>query len=458
MGRLKVPGPGSYDIPDHMKFGGPVGGRGSATFASTTSRLRKETDHMGDPGAYDIEHVGVHMGKKEPMSAKTGRSFNRDINTGKGSFGSTSNRSSSAPPRSQRGGPGENDYSHMYATGASQNSARGSSSFMSSVPLGGHIRKSDTPGVGEYDPNKIESKNFQKNGSAIFAGSVSSRGVASKSTTGTNVGPGSYDLSGRSIEAQLSSKTNPRSPGFGSSTTRENAGGRSKSPAPGAYDAAVNQTLEAKSKRSFNTSASMGKANFGTFVPRLKEGKMGEGGDPGAYSIENQGVNSGKAESISARSTRSFNRDVGRGRGSFCSTSARSRTPDARSQRGGPGEHDYSHLYATGKGSQSARGSSSFLSATPLGGHVRKSDTPGVGEYNFTSPLLSKSASAKSGSHMFAGGATSRGASSHSTTGTHVGPGSYELDGNSIASKAVKAKNPRLPGFNSSSVRNSPED
>ena len=49
-----------------------AGGRPTATFASSTSRLRKETDQMGDPGAYDIEHSGVHMGKKEPMSARSG--------------------------------------------------------------------------------------------------------------------------------------------------------------------------------------------------------------------------------------------------------------------------------------------------------------------------------------------------------------------------------------------------
>ena len=411
---------------------------------------------MGDPGAYDIEHTGVHMGRKEPMSAKSGRSFNRDINTGKGSFNSTLSRSTSAPPRSQRGGPGEHDYSHLYSTGSGPNSSRGSSSFLSSTPLAGHIRKSDTPGVGEYNPHRMEGKNFSKEGSAIFAGSNSSRGVNSKTTTGANVGPGSYDLGGRSIEAQLA-QANPRSPGFGSSTVRKGAGSRNMSPSPGSYDAALNQTLEARTKRSFNTSASMGKSSFGSFVPRLEKGKAAEGGDPGAYSIENQGVHSGKAESISSRSQRSFNRDVGRGRGSFCSTSERSKTPDARSQRGGPGENDYSHLYATGKGSQSARGSSNFLSSVPLGGHIRKSDTPGVGEYNADTSLLSKSQSARGSSPMFAGSPMSRGVSSHSATGTHVGPGSYELEGNSIASKAIKARNPRLPGFNSSSVRQGPE-
>ena len=106
--------------------------------------------------------------------------------------------------------------------------------------------------------------------------------------------------SGRSIEANLAS-VNPRSPGFGSWTMRKGAGNRNISPSPGSHDAALNQTLEARSKRSFNTSASMGKSSFGTFVPRLQKGKAGEGGDPGAYSIENQGVHSGKAEHLVAQ-------------------------------------------------------------------------------------------------------------------------------------------------------------
>ena len=445
-------------MPEHLRIGGsPHNRRPTASFASSTSRLKKETEREGgDPGAYDMEHTGVHMGKKEPMSARSGRSFNRDVNNGKGSFNSTSQRSTSAPPRSLRGGPGENDYSHLYACGNGNASARGSSSFLSSTPLGGHIRKNDNPGVGEYNPNRAMGKNFSKEGSAIFAGTNSSRGVNTNTTTGENVGPGSYDLSGRSIEAQMTGSGNPRSPGFGSSTVRAGPGSRSTSPAPGAYDASMTETLSARSVRSFNTSASMGKASFGTFVPRLHKGREQEGGDPGSYTLESPGVHSGKAETIQSRSKRSFNRDVGRGKGSFNSSSARSKTPDARSARGGPGENDYSHLYSCGSGASSARGSSSFLSAQPLGGHIRKNDNPGVGEYNPHDGMFSKSTS-KSGSPMFAGSASSRGVNSNSTTGEHVGPGSYELEGNSMNQKMLKAKNPRLPGFNSSSVRQGPE-
>ena len=37
------------------------------------------SDSSGDPGAYNSEHGGVHLGKKEPMSARSTRSFNRDV-------------------------------------------------------------------------------------------------------------------------------------------------------------------------------------------------------------------------------------------------------------------------------------------------------------------------------------------------------------------------------------------
>jgi len=154
------------------------------------------------------------------MSARTRRSFNRDVNGGRGSFNSTTQRSSSAPPRSTRGGPGEHDYSHMYACGNS--STQVTSSFLSAMPLGGHVRKSETPGVGEYNPNHAEglARSASKEGSSMFAGAMKSRSVSSFSTTGEHVGPGSYELSGKSIEARMRQSSNPRLPGFGSSSVR----------------------------------------------------------------------------------------------------------------------------------------------------------------------------------------------------------------------------------------------
>jgi len=287
----------------------------------------------------------------------------------------------------------------------------------------------------------------------MFAGSLKSRSVSSFSTTGEHVGPGSYELGKKSIQEQMVSKTNPRLPGFNSSSIRSGPGSRSGSPAPGAYDAALQETLSARTMRSFNTSASGGKASFGTLTKRGDNGPQ-QGGDPGQYNVETPGVHTGKAETLSSRSRRSFNRDVGRGRGSFNSTSARSSTPPPRSTRGGPGEHDFAHLYSCGNASTQV--TSSFMSAMPLGGHVRKSHTPGVGEYE-PNQVAAKSFS-REGSSMFAGSLKSRSVSSFSTTGEHVGPGSYELQSGSIEKRMNQTSNPRLPAFGSSSVRSSPDD
>ena len=233
MGRLRTPGPGSYDVPAHLMIGGNTTKKATASFASNSKRgADAKRDLSGDPGAYDIERVGVHLGRKEPMSARSGRSFNRDVNSGRGSFNSTTSRSTSAPPRSQRGGPGEHDYSHLCTADSNANhvamllylptgvcahvdtcgnaSTHMTSSFLSASPLAGHIRRSDTPGVGEYEPTHAQSKNFSKAGSHMFAGSLQSRSSAARSTTGEDVGPGSYELEQSSIHHQMAIATNPR--------------------------------------------------------------------------------------------------------------------------------------------------------------------------------------------------------------------------------------------------------
>ena len=242
-------------------------------------------------------------------------------------------------------------------------------------------------------------------------------------------------------------------PSRGAWCAGDGAGNRSRSPAPGAYDAALKDTLSERTQRTFNSVASGGKASFGTFTQRGDSRKASEAGDPGLYTVDNPGVNTGRAESISARAKRSFNKDVGAGRGSFNSTSSRSKSPSAQSARGGPGEYDSSHLFscASSKGM-----TSSFASATPLGGHVRKSDTPGVGEYE---PRQANGYHSKrDGSSAFSGSNKSRSLNANSTTGEHVGPGSYESDQKSLQNQLAAKINPRLPAFGSSSVRTGPED
>jgi len=223
---------------------------------------------------------------------------------------------------------------------------------------------------------------------------------------------------------------------------------RSKSPAPGAYDAQEKETLSARSAKTFNTSASTGKASFGTFTKR--DEKRGSVGADVMYSVDNPGVNSGKAENLASKAKRSFNREVSAGRSSFNSSSNREKSSKKETTRGGPGEHDYSHLYQCGN---STPMTSSFMSAQPLGGHIRKSDTPGVGSYSPATNSLEIKSASRNGGAGFAGTTSREKKTNVSATGEHVGPGSYELQAGSIEKRLAAKINPRSPGFGSSSAR-----
>ena len=95
------------------------------------------------------------------------------------------------------------------------------------------------------------------------------------------------------------------------------------------------------------------------------------------------------------------------------------------------------------------------MSSQPLGGHVRRAETPGVGVYNPENPNHMKRSPSKEGigSSMFAGSTRNRSAVTKTTSGEHVGPGTYETDANSLQKKLEKMINPRAPGFGSSSTR-----
>ena len=185
---------------------------------------------LGDPGKYNIDHEGVNLGKAEAMCHKSKRSFNSEANKGRGSFNSTTPRPSSAPPRKPtRGGPGEHDYSHMYACG--RDSSPMTSSFRSSTPLGGHVRRSTTPGVGSYDPHEAQgspdvlssrsAKSYSRDGSSMFAGvGVNQRMKMSSSTTSKDVGPGSYESDFGTVLREVVEKHNPRLPPFASSSAQ----------------------------------------------------------------------------------------------------------------------------------------------------------------------------------------------------------------------------------------------
>jgi hypothetical protein len=475
MPRFRTPGPGAYDVPEWLNMSiVPSEIKASSMFKSGSRRRDLANRNAGDPGAYS---------GKATMGERAQQSHNRNVRAGNAGFNSSSPaRPRSAPPSRSRGGPGEHDYAHLFSMGSPHASPQMTSSFKSAVPFGGHVRQPTTPpavGVGAYDitdgpcsttmGNSQDARSLSKEGQSMFAGTVARKGLADTRRTEAHVGPGTYKPGG-SIQDGLEERINPRLPGFNSSLPRSISAGRlSRGPSPGSYDG-FRETLSARSARSHNTLASSGRSRFLSSSER-KSLVNDELGDPGANFADSDApaVHRGKSETLSARSRRSFNRDVNRGSGSFNSSShARARTPPPGSARGGPGEHDYAHLFECGSKHVSTQMTSSFSSALPLGGHVRKPTTPpavGVGAYDITdgpcSTTMGNSQDARSlskeGQSMFAGTVARKGLADTRRTEAHVGPGAYDLSRTSIRGRMEEKVNPRLPGFNSSAPR-SPED
>ena len=154
--RMRTPGPGWLNMsvaPSEAS---------TAAFMSTSQRRDLARHNGGDPGAYDPSACGP----KASLGMTSRQSYNRNATGGSASFNSRSPaRAISAPPRSARGGPGEHDYTHLYACGNA--STRVTSAFKSSVPLGAHVRKIDTPGAGTYDPNDGSQSTLSKDGGIL---------------------------------------------------------------------------------------------------------------------------------------------------------------------------------------------------------------------------------------------------------------------------------------------------
>ena len=197
---------------------GSYSARGGSQFASNMNRssdMFEHAAHVGDPGQYVGYQVeGVHAGHMETMGCRSRRSHNTEAAHGDGKFlsksprqsGVSQGRTSSAPRGSQRGGPGEYQFSHMYQMGSARASSEMTSMFKSASPLGGHVRKSTTStdvGVGKYEipligPGTLlrTDHSYSKHGASMFAGTpMSKRTDYIAKTTDDIIGPGYYDLS-----------------------------------------------------------------------------------------------------------------------------------------------------------------------------------------------------------------------------------------------------------------------
>ena len=454
--RKNVPGPGTYEMPEFYKVGGQVifnksAKMGAAAFGSNQSRTDRSGGSASNchPGQYTItaENAGVHTGKAEPMASRTARSHNVNANKGKSTFNSTAQRPASAPKGKAFGGPGEYDSSHLYSCGKEGTAM--SSAFKSSLPANAHVRKSMTPGVGMYNPS-VDCEH-ERPPSASFKGPARST-ASGRSTTSTSLGPGSYDLSSGSISKNLSETRNPRAPAFNASSMRklQQSGAGNNAVGPGQYENLGNETVTARSVRSFNKSAKAGAAAFGSNQSRTdRSGGSASNCHPGQYTItaENAGVHTGKAEPMASRTARSHNVNANKGKSTFNSTAQRPASAPKGKAFGGPGEYDSSHLYSCGK--EGTAMSSAFKSSLPANAHVRKSMTPGVGMYNPSVDCEHE----RPPSASFKGPARST-ASGRSTTSTSLGPGSYDLDrgiSHNLFEKVKASK--RAPPFNSSAPR-----
>ena len=201
---LDRPGPGAYDVPGHLLIGGKSSfdepsrsGSSGFTYGSTPP-LRKTfacATSFCDPGQYTIDagRSGASTGKAEAISARSMRSHNVHANQGRGGFNSVVERPQSAPRSKAGGGPGSYDTGHLFDCGRTATTV--TSGFRSSLPANMHVPKSETPGVGTYEPSAGMGTQKQSPGpaSASFKGPERSSGKPTQKATG-NLGPGSYDL------------------------------------------------------------------------------------------------------------------------------------------------------------------------------------------------------------------------------------------------------------------------
>ena len=171
-----------------------------------------------DPTHYSDYHL-------EKASLGSAKSANKYVREGKIAFDSNGPRcgDSSFEDRSPLRGPGHYDYSHIYESSVSKtNKNKGTTAFTNKAPLLGYMRKIDTPGVGEYDPKRMDhgtGNSYSNVGTSAFAGNTARCAEAGAAPAGT-AGPETYDLEGSSLSRRAAAMVNPRAPPFGTGGRR----------------------------------------------------------------------------------------------------------------------------------------------------------------------------------------------------------------------------------------------
>ena len=137
------------------------------------------------------------------------RSYNVHATKGRGGFNSVVQRPQSAPRSKAGGGPGSYDTGHLFECGRTATTV--ASSFRSSLPANMHVPKSETPGVGTYEPSAGMGTQKQSPSpvNASFKGPARLSGMPTQKATG-NLGPGSYDLRSGKLNPQEQARPPPR--------------------------------------------------------------------------------------------------------------------------------------------------------------------------------------------------------------------------------------------------------
>ena len=205
-----------------------------------------------------------------------------------------------------------------------------------------------------------------------------------------------------------------------------------RTPGPGAYDARLphNSNTVRRTPISKPPSRSLptchrtipvqnaGSAAFKSSTKRGKDAELTFMGDPGSYDPHT-------ATELGTLSKKSFGKSLQSGAGGFGSTSKARQELVQPGDGASPGPGSYTIVEP---GKPEAKQTSGFASKTKRGQYAKASDAPGVGSYE---PILQQPAvlggqsSFKSGAQRF---------KTTDTSESHIGPGSYSVNVNSIES------------------------
>ena len=207
-----------------------------------------------------------------------------------------------------------------------------------------------------------------------------------------------------------------------------------RTPGPGAYDARLPHNSNAVRPAPISKPLShslptrpctiaaqnAGSSAFKSSTKRGKDAELTFMGDPGSYDAHS-------ATEIGTMSRKSFGKSLQSGAGGFGSTAKARQELVHASDGASPGPGSYTVVEP---GKPEAKQSSAFASKSTRGQYSKSSDAPGVGSYE---PILQQPAVLGGQSAFKSGGSRFK---KTDTSDSHIGPGSYSTEANSITAKA----------------------